>query len=72
MQQASLAFTDYRENADEWLQSAIALQAQFDQQPGTEQSSYLNAIDEDLIVQERAYQDSAAPGVLTDADRFSI
>ncbi len=72
MQQASLAFSSYRENADEWLQNAIALQAQFDQQPGTEQSSYLNAIDEDLIVQERAYQDSAVPGVLTDADCFSI
>ncbi len=61
VQQASLMFNDYRENANEWLESAIALQTQFDQQLGAKQGGYLNAVGEDLIVQERSYQDSAVP-----------
>ena len=61
MQQASLAFTDYRERASEWLERAIALQSQFDQQLSAEQGGYLNATSEELILQERAYQDSAVP-----------
>ena len=61
VQQASLMFDDYRESADGWLGSAIALQTQFDQQLGAKQGGYLNAVGEDLIVQERAYQDSAVP-----------
>ncbi|MEL6552484.1 MAG: DUF255 domain-containing protein [Cyanobacteria bacterium J06621_11] len=45
----------------DWLESAIALQAQFDQTLGSDQGGYINAASEQLIVQERAYQDSAVP-----------
>ncbi len=61
IQQACLRFDDYRAQAEDWLAAAIALQAQFDQQLGSEQGGYFNATGSELIVQERAYQDSAIP-----------
>ena len=61
VQQASLVFDTHRNRADDWLESAIALQTQFDQQLKADQGGYLNATSENLIVQERAYQDSAVP-----------
>ena len=60
IQQSCLKFDDYREQEANWLASAIALQAQFDRTLGSEQGGYFNA-SSDLIVQERAYQDSAVP-----------
>ncbi len=60
IQQATLGFDEYRNQADRWLADAIALQAQFDQCLGSEQGGYFNAVSE-LIVQERAYQDGAVP-----------
>lgn len=61
IQQACLRFEEYRVQADDWLEAAIALQTQFDQQLGSEQGGYFNATGSELIVQERAYQDSATP-----------
>ncbi len=60
IQQACLGFEAYVAQADDWLAAAIALQAQFDQTLGSDQGGYFNAGNE-LIVQERAYQDSAVP-----------
>lgn len=61
IQQACLGFDQYIAQADDWLAAAIALQAQFDQALGSEQGGYFNATGSELIVQERAYQDSAVP-----------
>ncbi len=61
IQQACLKFADYRAQAADWLAEAIALQAQFDQTLGSDQGGYVNAVSEQLIVQERGYQDSALP-----------
>ncbi len=58
--QASLWFGEYSSQADHWLANAVALQTQFDQTLGSEQGGYFNASSE-LIVKERAYQDSAVP-----------
>ncbi len=60
IQQACVWFDDYRSQANEWLQGAIALQSQFDKALGTERGGYFNASSE-LIVKERDYQDSATP-----------
>ncbi|MGI8933025.1 MAG: thioredoxin domain-containing protein, partial [Phormidesmis sp.] len=61
IQQACLRFDEYRAQAADWLTAAIALQTQFDQQLGSKQGGYFNATGNELIVQERAYQDSAIP-----------
>ncbi len=61
IQQACLSFDEYVAQADDWLGVAIALQTQFDQQLGSQQGGYFNATGSELIVQERAYQDSAVP-----------
>ncbi|EDX83650.1 conserved hypothetical protein [Synechococcus sp. PCC 7335] len=61
IQQACLAFAEYRGMAADWLAAVIALQTQFDQTLSSEQGGYLNATSERLIVQERSYQDSAIP-----------
>ncbi|WP_121969641.1 thioredoxin domain-containing protein [Leptolyngbya sp. BC1307] len=61
IQQACLRFDEYRAQAADWLTAAIALQTQFDQQLGSQQGGYFNATGNELIVQERAYQDSAIP-----------
>ena len=61
IQQACLGFDQYLAQADDWLAAAIALQTQFDQTLGSEQGGYFNATGSKLIVQERAYQDSAVP-----------
>lgn len=61
IQQACLGFADYREMAADWLAAAITLQTQFDQILGSDQGGYFNATSEQLIVQERSYQDSAVP-----------
>ncbi|PZO61230.1 MAG: thioredoxin domain-containing protein [Phormidesmis priestleyi] len=60
VQQACLGFEAYVAEADDWLSAALALQVQFDQTLGSDQGGYFNASN-DLIVQERAYQDSAVP-----------
>ncbi len=60
VQQACLWFEEYSSQADHWLAIAVALQAQFDQTLGSDQGGYFNASTE-LIVKERAYQDSAVP-----------
>ena len=60
VQQTCLWFEEYSSQADRWLASAVALQTQFDQTLGSEQGGYFSASSE-LIVQERAYQDSAVP-----------
>ena len=61
IQQACLGFDQYLAQTDDWLAAAIALQTQFDQTLGSEQGGYFNATGHELIVQERAYQDSAVP-----------
>ena len=61
IQQACLRFDEYQAEAADWLTAAIALQTQFDQQLGSKQGGYFNATSSELIVQERAYQDSAIP-----------
>ncbi|MGB3787761.1 MAG: thioredoxin domain-containing protein [Phormidesmis sp.] len=61
IQQAGLRFPDYARRAVDWLDAAIALQTQFDQTLGSEQGGYFNANSDELIVQERSYQDSAIP-----------
>ena len=60
IQQACLWFDEYRGQADDWTAKAVTLQTQFDQTLGSEQGGYFNASSE-LIVKERAYQDSAVP-----------
>ena len=60
VQQACLWFEEYSSQANHWLASAVALQTQFDQALGSDQGGYFNANSE-LIIQERAYQDSAVP-----------
>ncbi len=61
IQQACLRFPSYARRAVDWLDAAIALQTQFDQTLGSEQGGYFNANSDELIVQERSYQDSAIP-----------
>ncbi len=61
IQQACLVFESCRPMAADWLEAAIALQAQFDQALGSDEGGYFNATSEQLIVQERGYQDSAVP-----------
>ncbi len=61
IQQTCLRFDEYQVQAADWLTAAIALQTQFDQQLGSEQGGYFNATGSELIVRERAYQDSAIP-----------
>ncbi len=61
IQQACLRFEEYSVQSDDWLEAAIALQTQFDQQLSSDQGGYFNATGSELIVQERAYQDSATP-----------
>lgn len=60
VQQACLWFEEYSSQADHWLAIAVALQAQFDRTLGSDQGGYFSASTE-LIVKERAYQDSAVP-----------
>lgn len=60
IQQTCLQFEQYQAQSGDWLAAAIALQTQFDCTLGSEQGGYFNASSA-LILQERAYQDSAVP-----------
>ncbi len=63
LHQAALA--EENSSSDEWLENAIALQAEFDQYLWSQElSGYFNAASDnsqDLIIRERNYQDNATP-----------
>jgi len=61
IQQACVGVEGFQDMAADWLEAAIALQTEFDRTLGAKQGGYFNATSDQLIVQERSYQDSAIP-----------